>query len=59
MVSKGSAAHFLFIGYAKSARNGGCLGRVQRIKQTPVEALAKIYPPKFATSQLFQSKDAD
>ena len=59
MVSKGSTAHFLFIGYAKSARNGGCLGCVQRIKQNPVEALAKIYPPKSATSQFVAVKDAD
>jgi hypothetical protein len=59
MVSKGSAAHFLFIGYAKSARNGGCFGRVQRNKQTPVEALAKIYPPKFTTRQFVSVNDAD
>jgi hypothetical protein len=59
MVSKGSAAHFLFIGYAKSGRNGGCFGCVQRIKQTPVEALAKIYPPEFTTSQFVSVKDAD
>jgi hypothetical protein len=59
MVSKGSAAHFLFIGYAKSARNGACLGRVQRIKQTPVEALAKIYPPKLTTRQFVSVKDSD
>jgi hypothetical protein len=59
MVSKGSAAHFLFIGYAKSDRNGGCFDRVQRIKQTPVEALAKSYPPKFATSQFISVKDTN
>ena len=41
MVAKGPATHFLFIGYAKSGRNGGCFGRVQRNKQTPFEALAK------------------